>query len=231
MADKPLLTLAQLQGVCITANGRKACERYLAPLVSAMQRYQINTPARITAFLAQIAHESADFTRVEEGLNYSADGLANTWESRYAEPDGKGKYVKVLVNDKWRNKPNALALKLERKPQAIANNAYANRFGNGDEASGDGWRYRGAGLKQLTFKANHEEFAKAVGVELAKVPDLLRSPDGAALSAAWYWGSRKLNGLADIGAFTDITQKINGGQIGAKSREAYLERAQKAIWL
>jgi len=231
VADKVLVTLPQLQVVCMTANGRQACAKYLVPLVAAMQRYQINTPARITAFLAQIAHESADFTRVEEGLNYSADGLANTWPSRYAVPDGSGKYVRVLVNNKWRNKPNTLALKLERKPQAIANNAYANRYGNGDEASGDGWRYRGAGLKQLTFRANHEEFAKAIGVSLDKVPDMLRSPEGAALSAAWYWNSRKLNALADIGAFTEITQKINGGQIGAESREAYLARAQKAIWI
>ncbi|QLG96721.1 glycoside hydrolase family 19 protein (plasmid) [Pseudomonas yamanorum] len=231
MADKELVTLPQLQGVCLTASGRQACLKYLTPLNEAMQRYQINTPARISAFLAQIAHESGDFLRVEEGLNYSADGLANTWPTRYAIPEGKGVYAKVSVNNKWRNKPNALALRLERKPQEIANNAYANRFGNGDEASGDGWRYRGAGLKQLTFKDNHEEFGKAVGIPLAKVGDFLRTPEGAALSAAWYWGARKLNALADIGAFTQITEKINGGQIGAQSRLEYLARAQKAIWI
>jgi putative chitinase len=229
MAANELVTLGQLQALCITQDGRVACAKYLAPLNAAMRRYQINTYPRITMFLAQIAHESGDFTRVTEGLNYSADGLANTWAGRYAVPDGKGDYVKVLVEGKPRNKPNALALQLERKPEAIANNAYANRFGNGPEASGDGWRHRGAGLKQLTFQANHLEFGKAIGLELARVPDYLRLPEGAALSAAWYWSTRGLNELADVGNFKMITEKINGGQIGASKRLVYLERTQRAM--
>lgn len=229
MADKDLVTLHQLKGVCMTTGGRQACVKYLAPLNEAMWQYQINTRARISIFLAQIAHESGDFQRVEEGLNYSSDGLANTWPTRYAIPKSKGGYVLVWVKNKWRNMPNALALQLERNPIAIANNAYANRFGNGDEASGDGWRYRGAGLKQLTFKDNHEAFGDAVGIPVAKVGDFLRTPEGAALSAAWYWDSRKLNALADVGAFTRITEKINGGQIGARSRLEYFALAQKAF--
>lgn len=229
MAGNDLVTLAQLQAVCVTQKGREACAQYLEPLNAAMRLRRINTYPRITAFLAQVAHESGDFTRVTEGLNYSADGLANTWAKRFAVPDGKGGYVKTLVNGRPRNKPNAQALKLERNPEAIANNVYANRYGNGPEESGDGWRYRGAGLKQLTFKANHLEFGKAIGLELALVPDYLRLPEGAALSAAWYWDTRGLNELADAGNFTLITEKINGGQIGAESREAYLARAQKAM--
>jgi len=229
MAANDLVSLGQLQALCLTQKGRVECAQYHGPLNAAMRRYKITTYPRITMFLAQIAHESGDFTRVTEGMNYSADGLANTWANRYAVPDGKGDYVKVLVNDKPRNKPNALALQLEHKPEAIANNAYANRFGNGAEASGDGWRYRGAGLKQLTFKANHLEFGKAIGLELAQVPDYLRLPEGAALSAAWYWSAHGLNALADVGNFKLITEKINGGQIGAPSRLAYLERAQRAM--
>lgn len=229
MADKELVTLAQLQAVCTTPKGRAACAQYLAPLNAAMRARQINTFHRITTFLAQIAHESGEFVRVTEGLNYSADGLANTWASRYAVPDGKDGYVKVMIDGKPRNKPNALGLKLARNPEAIANNVYANRFGNGPEESGDGWRYRGAGLKQLTFKANHLEFGKAIGLELSLVPDYLRLPEGAAQSAAWFWHSRGLNALADVGSFELITKKINGGLIGQPSRLAYLALAQKAM--
>jgi putative chitinase len=229
MAANELVTLGQLQAFCLTSKGRVACAQYLAPLNATMRRYKIDTYPRITAFLAQIAHESGDFTCVTEGLNYSAYGLASTWPNRYAVADGKGGYLKVVVDGKSRNKPNALALQLERKPEAIANTAYASRFGNGPEASGDGWRYRGAGLKQLTFKANHEEFGSAIGLELAQVPDYLRSPEGAARSAGWYWFTRGLNGLADVGAFTKITEKINGGQLGAAQRAAYLERAQRVM--
>ncbi|MBV4524318.1 glycoside hydrolase family 19 protein [Pseudomonas sp. SWRI74] len=229
MAGNELVTLGQLQALCITQDGRVACAKYLAPLNAAMRRFKITTYPRITMFLAQIAHESGDFIRVTEGLNYSAYGLASTWPSRYAVPDGKGGYVKVMVEGKPRNKPNAVALQIERKPEAIANSAYANRFGNGAEASGDGWRYRGAGLKQLTFKDNHLEFGKAVGLELSLVPDYLRLPEGAALSAGWYWFSRGLNELADAGNFKMITEKINGGQIGASQRLVYLERAQRAM--
>lgn len=229
MADSELVTLAQMQALCITPKGRLACAQYVAPLNAAMQRYQINTWMRITVFLAQIAHESGDFTRVTEGMSYSAVGLADTWPGRYGVPNGKGGYLKIIVEGKQRNQPNTLALSLERKPEAIANNVYANRFGNGPDASGDGWRYRGAGLKQLTFRDNHEAFGKAVGLPLAKVPDYLRTPEGAAMSAAWYWSVRGLNALADIGDFREITQKINGGQIGAESRLMYWERAKKAI--
>ncbi|WP_439899615.1 glycoside hydrolase family 19 protein [Pseudomonas gingeri] len=227
------MSLAQLQALCTAAKGREACGQYLVPLNAAMQRYQINTHVRIAAFLAQIAHESQEFTRVTENLNYSADGLANTWPSRFGALIRPGKYLKVerpgVIRGVMRIAPNELGLKLANKPEAIANSAYANRFGNGDEASGDGWRYRGAGLKQLTFAANHAEFGKAIGMALAKVPDYLRTPEGAALSAAWFWSTRKLNQLADVGKFTQITEVINGGQTGAESRQAYLVRAQKAL--
>lgn len=229
MVDKPLLSLAQLQSVCMTANGRQACAQYLAPLNAAMQRYQIDTPIRTSMFLAQIAHESGDFTSVSEGLNYSADGLANTWPSRFGVTTDVGKYLKVPLKGAMRIVPTSQAERLARQPERIANVVYAGRYGNGDEASGDGWRYRGAGLKQLTFKANHEAFGKAIDMPLVKVPDYLRTPEGAALSAAWFWHTNGLNALADARKFEQITQRINGGQIGASSRAAYLERSKKAL--
>lgn len=220
MAGNELVTLAQLQAVCISGNGRQACGQYLAPLNAFMRQYQINTRARVTAFLGQIAHESADFTHVSENLYYSdARGVVLLFRSGFdlnrnglVEPE-EIEFAKGYI----------------RNPQKLANRAYANRFGNGDEASGDGWRYRGAGLKQLTFKANHEEFGKAIGLPLAKVPDYLRTPEGAAHSAAWFWSTRKLNALADAGNYTQITKVISGAQTGAKSREDYLSRAQGAI--
>ncbi|MFJ3685587.1 glycoside hydrolase family 19 protein [Pseudomonas sp. NPDC090208] len=229
MAGNELVTLAQLRALCCTDKGRQACGQYLAPLNAAMQRYQINTRDRVTMFLAQIAHESADFTRVSENLNYTADGLANTWPNRFGEYTRVGVYLKVELKGGLRIVPNELAMQLAGKPELIANKVYANRFGNGDEDSGDGWRHRGAGLKQLTFKANHDEFARVVGMPLASVPDFLRTPEGAALSAAWFWSSRRLNTLADGGKFAEITQVINGGQNGAKSRVEYLGRALEAF--
>lgn len=220
MADKPLISLAQLQSVCLLVSGRRACAQYLAPLNAAMQRYQINTPARISMFLAQIAHESGDFTRVTENLNYSdAKRVVELFRSGFdTNRNGIADATEIEV-----------AKRYVRNPIALANRAYANRFGNGNEASGDGWRYRGAGLKQLTFKDNHAAFAKAHGLALATVPDYLRTPEGAALSAAWFWQSHGLNELADAGSFKKITQVINGGQTGAASREQYLTRATKAL--
>ncbi|MFJ3487161.1 glycoside hydrolase family 19 protein [Pseudomonas sp. NPDC090202] len=220
MAGNELVTLAQLRALCCTDKGRQACGQYLAPLNAAMQRYQINTRDRVTMFLAQIAHESADFTRVSENLNYTDPrAVVQLFRSGFdLNHNGQADPAEI-----------EFAKGYIRNPQKLANRAYANRFGNGDEASGDGWRYRGAGLKQLTFKANHDEFARVVGMPLASVPDFLRTPEGAALSAAWFWSSRRLNTLADGSKFAEITQVINGGQNGAKSRLEYLGRALEAI--
>lgn len=229
MAGKELVSLAQLQALCITEKGRQACVQYLAPLNAAMRRYEITTGPRITIFLAQVAHESGDFTSVSENLNFSADGLANTWPTRFGVRDPAGGYVKVQVNGKARIKPTSQAIALERKPEAIANSVYADRFGNGSPASGDGWRYRGAGLKQLTFKDNHAAFGKAVGKALADVPDYLRTPEGAALSACWFWAANGLNKLADARDFEGATMRINGGLTGLSSRLKYWERAKEAF--
>jgi len=192
----------------------KNADAYAVTLSEAMNRFRINTPARIAAFLAQIAHESGSLSRVVENLNYSADGLAATWPGRYRAPS---------------NQPNETARRLHRKPEAIANHCYAGRMGNGDEASGDGWKYRGRGLIQITGRENYKKCGDGLGLDYMSVPELMEWPQHAALSAAWFWASRNLNELADVGDFLSITRKINGGTNGLTDRRAYWARAKSVF--
>ncbi|MFU6657288.1 glycoside hydrolase family 19 protein [Pseudomonas aeruginosa] len=187
---------------------------FVPALNVAMKRFGITSPVRVAAFLAQIGHESAQLTRLVENLNYSAQGLAATWPSRYRSADGK---------------PNALALNLARHPQAIANNTYASRNGNGDEASGDGWRYCGRGLLQITGRSNYRAAGDGLGQPLEQEPELLEQPEFAALSAAWWWAAHGLNDLADRGEFAAITRRINGGTNGQAERLALWERAKRVL--
>ncbi|HBP1226713.1 glycoside hydrolase family 19 protein [Pseudomonas aeruginosa] len=184
---------------------------FVGALNRGMTRFGITSPVRAAAFLAQIGHESSQLTRLVENLNYSARGLAATWPSRYRGADGN---------------PNALALNLARHPQAIANNTYASRNGNGDEASGDGWRFRGRGLLQITGRANYRTAGVGLGQPLEAEPELLEQPDWAALSAAWWWSTHGLNELADRGEFAAITRRINGRLNGQAERLALWGRAR-----
>ena len=181
-----------------------------AALEAAMPAGRIDSPARIAAFLAQVGHESGGLTRLVENLNYGAQGLAATWPSRYAGP-------------------NALAKRLSRNPEAIANNCYANRMGNGNEASGDGWRYRGRGLIQVTGKNNYAAAAEALGLPLVEHPELLEQPIAAARSAVWFWRSNGCNELADADKFEAITRRINGGLHGQAERVALRARIIEAL--
>ncbi|HEK0362820.1 glycoside hydrolase family 19 protein [Pseudomonas aeruginosa] len=187
---------------------------FVGALNRGMTRFGITSPVRAAAFLAQIGHESAQLTRLVENLNYSARGLAAIWPSRYRGADGK---------------PNALALNLARHPQAIANNTYASRNGNGDEASGDGWRYRGRGLLQVTGRLNYCAAGAGLGLPLEAEPELLEQPEFAALSAAWWWSTHGLNELADRGEFAAITRRINGGLNGQSERLELWERAKAVL--
>lgn len=162
-----------------------------------MARWRIDSRVRQAAFLAQVGHESGQLRRLVENLNYSADGLAATWKSRYRGPDGK---------------PNAKALALARKPEAIANDAYAGR--NGNTQPGDGWRFRGRGLIQLTGRSNYQTAGSGLGLPLTDQPELLEQPEHAAQSAGWWWSTHGLNELADAGRFQDIGSIINTGQPG-----------------
>jgi putative chitinase len=167
------ITAAQLAA----AAPRVDVSRWLTPLSDAMDEFSIKTPERIAGFIGQCGHESADFTRLVENLNYSADGLANTWPSRYANgtKNAAGRWL-----------PNQLANLLQRNPPAIANNCYANRMGNGSEASGDGWKYRGRGLIQLTGYSNFALASSKLGVDYVANPSLLEEPTHAARVSAWW---------------------------------------------
>ena len=184
--------------------------QWLPHISQAAHRYQIDAnPRRLAAWLATIAHESARLTAVVENLNYSAQGLAQTWPARYADMTGQ---------------PTRLALDIARIPPAIANLTYAGRMGNGDAASGDGWRYRGRGLIQITGRANYAASGEALKPELLgfppliAIPELLEQPMYAALSAAEWWHRHGCNSLADTGDMAAVTRRVNGGLTGLDDR-------------
>jgi putative chitinase len=162
-----------------------------------MIEFEINTPKRQAMFLAQLLHESALLTATIENLNYSELGL-----------------VKVFKNYFDRNSAKRYA----RQPEKIANRVYANRMGNGNEMSGDGWRFRGRGLIQLTGKDNYIACGKGLGVDLLKNPDYLLTTEGSTRSAGWFWKSRNLNRTADAGDILANTKIINGGTNGLEHR-------------
>ncbi|BDV42422.1 hypothetical protein GURASL_13450 [Geotalea uraniireducens] len=177
-------------------------------------QYGINNARRLAAFLAQVGHESQEFTRMTENLNYSAQGLADTWPNRYA------------VDPKARPRtPNALARRLEHDPGAIGNNVYANRLGNGPEESGDGYRYRGHGPLQVTGRDNLMAFAQAVGKSLEDALQYIRTPTGGIISACLHWQHRNLNHAADQGDVVACTKLVNGGTIGLAERRALNAKA------
>lgn len=203
------------QLVAILPGAAKVAAVFVPALNAAMNRYAIDrNPLRIAAFVAQCGYESGEFTRLVENLNYSALGLANTWPSRYA--------VAPAASPRT---PNELAAKLARRPEAIANNAYANRNGNGPESSGDGWAYRGRGLLQVTGRANYVTAGSALALDLVRHPELLELPWNACMSAAHFWSANGLNQLADARDTLAITKKINGGTKGLAERAALTARA------
>jgi putative chitinase len=160
--------------------------------------YEINTPERVAAFMAQCAHESGYFKFLRENLNYRAESLLRTFP----------KYFKTLEE----------ARQYERQPEKIANKVYANRMGNGDEASGDGFRYLGRGLIQLTGKNNYTLFAAAIDTPLEQIPEYLGTFEGAIQSACWFWEQNNLNRFADSKDIITMSKRINGGTIGMEDR-------------
>lgn len=207
-----MITLEKLIAAGVKAN---VAEVWLPFVQQACERYQINTKLQEAAFIAQCAHESGGFTMLEENLNYSAATMSVVWPKRFAEmgPDGKPK------KDKGKNIPNKFALALHRKPELIANTVYSGRMGNGPLESGEGWKYRGRGLKQLTGKDNYTRCGSAIGSDLVADPDLLLKPKDAALSAAWFFHVNKLNQYAENNDLKGMTLKINGGLIGYEDRK------------
>lgn len=191
-----------------------------------LPKYEINTKQRLAAFFSQTGHESGGFSILQENLNYSAEGLANTWPKRYAKTLQNGSYAK---DSRGRYLPSDLALKLARKPILIASNCYANRMGNGDEASQDGWKYRGRGILQITGKSNYALLTLNTGIDFVSEPDLLLKPEFAIISACEYWKENKLNQIADKGDIELLSKRINGGAIGLKERKELYQKALKAL--
>lgn len=172
---------------------------------SLLDKYGINTPLRIAHFFAQIEHES-NLKAVSENLNYSAQGLIQTFSKYFT---------------------TAESLTFARKPEKIANRVYANRIGNGDEKSGDGWKYRGRGFIQITGKDNYTQLAKDTGLDCLNNPDLLLQEANAMISALWFWKKSGLNKLADNNDVKVITRKINGGYNGLEHRTELLKKYLK----
>ena len=178
--------------------------QWLPHLSQAAHRYQIDAnPRRLAAWLATIAHESARLTTTVENLNYSADGLAKTWPSRYADMTGQ---------------PTATAIRIARKPEDIANLTYSGRLGNGSAGSGDGWKYRGRGLIQITGRSNYRASGNALHIDLVTYPEQIENPFLAALSAAEWWSRNGCNPLADTGDMAAVTRRVNGGLNGLDDR-------------
>jgi putative chitinase len=180
--------------------------KWLSAINATFERFEINTPKRQAAFLGQCGHESNSFRTVEENLNYRAAALQATWPSRFDA---------------------AKAAECEHKPEMIANIAYGNRMGNTEP--GDGWKYHGRGLIQLTGKDNYVHFNRDTGVDCVANPDLLCLPEYAALSAGWFWSTHNLNTLADTSQIEAITKKINGGTIGLDDRTARCNKALQVL--
>jgi putative chitinase len=191
--------------------------QWLAAIQVTCEKFQINTKQRIAAFLAQCAHESGGFTMLEENLNYSDATMAAVWPNRFAVIDPATK--KPKKDEKGKNIPNSFAKALHRKPEAIANVVYSSRMGNGPTESGEGFLYRGRGLKQLTGKDNCTRCGAGIGADFVSHPELLLEPQYAALSAGWFWSSNKLDAFADKEDIEGMTKKINGGLIGIDDRK------------
>jgi len=192
-------------------------DKWLDAIIATCKEFEIDTSQRIAAFLAQTSHESAGYTMLEENLNYSDVTMAAVWPARFAVKGPDGKYK---LDEKGKKIPNAFAKALHRKPQLIANTVYSNRMGNGTIESGDGWKHRGMGLKQLTGKDNHKRCGEYLGIDLVEHPELLLEPIFAARSAGWFWKTNNLNRFADVGDIKGMTKVINGGLIGYDQRQA-----------
>ena len=183
-------------------------EYWYKALSQLLPDYDITTPKRIAAFIAQCSHESGGFIALEENLNYKAATLRKIFPKYFPTDDIANQYASRLD-----------------KQQAIANKVYASRMGNGDEASGDGFRYKGRGLIQLTGKDNYTFFAGSLGISVEEAAEYMHTFEGAAQSACWFWETNNLNQWADKGDIVTLTKKINGGTIGLDDRIKHYEHA------
>jgi putative chitinase len=197
--------MIESQLLALSINGH-----WLEPLLETFEKYQINTPKRQACFLGQVMHESGSFKFTRENLNYSAKALMATWPSRFPDME--------------------IASQFERQPEKIANKVYSGRMGNTED--GDGAKYIGRGLIQVTGKENYTHCGEALGVDLVANPQLLEEPRYAALSAGWFWNKKGLNALADEGtsnSFEVMTKRINGGLLGLDDRKSKMIEVLKTL--
>lgn len=204
------LTVEQLQA-CLPQAKLSNLEKFVEGINETFEHFDINTPQRCAMFLAQTAHESANFSATQENLNYSAKGLMGIFKKYFPTQDSTVSY--------------------ERKPERIANRVYANRMGNGSESSGEGYKYRGRGLIQLTGKDNYRNCGKALQMDLIADPGQVAENPVAVLSAGWFWDTRKLNQWADKNDVKTVTKKINGGDIGLADRTAHYHHILEVLEL
>jgi putative chitinase len=179
--------------------------QWVEPLNETFERFGISTPKQQAAFIGQCSHECGNFTKLEEGLSYAADRLMKIWPRRFPNME--------------------IAQRYARNPKALANNVYANRMGNRDEASGDGYRFRGRGCIQTTGHSAYFHAGQALGVDFVMQPDLVAMPKYAALTAGFFWNTHKLNAFADSEDYVTMTKRINGGTIGLDDRKAHIAQA------
>ena len=184
-------------------------DQWVDALNATFERFDISTPVRQAAFIGQCGHECGNFRILEENLNYRAETLMKLWKSRFPTIEVANEYAK--------------------NPKKIANKVYSSRMGNRDEASGDGYRFRGRGCIQLTGSANYHHAGQALGVDLIMEPDLVATPQYAALTAGWFWNTHKLNQFADVRDFKTMTKKINGGFIGLEDRIKHINHALEVL--
>jgi putative chitinase len=171
-----------------------------------LPKYEINTPNRIAGFFAQTGHESMNFSVLSENLSYRAETLEKLF-SKYFSKSGRN------------------AADYAKQPEKIANVIYASRMGNGDTASGDGYRFRGRGVVQLTGRDNYTAFGKSIGMTAEQVIEYVTTKKGALESACWYWASRKINIACDEGDIVKMSKLVNGGTIGLEDRRKHYEQA------
>lgn len=202
MSFKFDFTEAKLKQILV---GSPHVDQWFLALEEILPDYEIDTPNRVAAWLGQTAHESGGYRALRENLNYSASGLNGIFK----------KYFPTIESAK----------PYERQPEKIANKIYASRMGNGPESSGDGFRYRGRGLIQLTGKSNYQSFADSIEETLEDTIVFLETYEGAVQSACWFWESNNLNALADKMDIKLMTKKINGGYIGLEDRIKHIEHA------
>lgn len=182
-----------------TVTTPELADKWVNAINETCEEFAIDSPYRIAGFVSNVAHESAGFKFVSENLNYSAASLMRVWSSRFPTLE--------------------IAQRYAMQPEKIANRAYADRMGNGDEASGDGWKYRGRGLIQLTGKNNYVAYSLACDNEALQKPDIVAEPKCAAESAGWFWNVNRLNQLADAQDIVGMCKRINGGLNGLDDRQ------------